>query len=527
MESEVKTKYARLALLVFPAVVGVTGIVYILLISPIYKGGLFYDYDPVYVYLLNGLSILDGNAPDHIDHPGTPLQVLVAMVVLVKWLFTGINPDMVVDAIDNPEAYISIISSVLLSLNVWATYFFGKKVRDASGSILSALICQTAPLIFFITVVRVVYLAPEALLVFSSMVLLGLLAPVFFSFDKKQNPIAEVSPALVGIVCGLGLAVKVTFLPMLFLLFLLGSRKRVLMGAFYTALGFLFFVSPALSHADKFYAWIIQIIMGSGMYGTGTDKFVDFGSIPKRIFDLLRMFPIFYLATFLMLISVINKFFRKESESKINYVIPLVLLAISFVETILVLKHYSPHYMIAVLPVCVVGLAWFVRSGVVSNFNGSSKIRMLSVILAALVVFSIKSASFNIKAINSDRSEQINAMNIIEPEIAKYPDAVLLGTYRCTLPECAFLYSAEYSKSINWRLSSFFTNHVWLNIGNNKINTFEGGRKEISSLNQYLDAGRVVLLLSREYPSLKLLNIEPLVITEGQSLYRVTGIAHN
>jgi hypothetical protein len=30
-----------------------------------------FDYDPAYVYLLNGLSMLNGYAPNHADHPGT------------------------------------------------------------------------------------------------------------------------------------------------------------------------------------------------------------------------------------------------------------------------------------------------------------------------------------------------------------------------------------------------------------------------------------------------------------------------
>ncbi|MDH5189542.1 MAG: hypothetical protein OEW37_11385, partial [Rhodospirillaceae bacterium] len=227
MVFEIKLKNSLLALSAFPAVIGVIGMVFLLHILPISGAGFFYNYDPAYTYLLNGLTMLDGNAPDHIDHPGTPLQILVAIVVFIRWLIAGINPDMVADAIENPEAYIASVSWVLLALNVGAAFYFGKKVYAATGSFVSAMICQSAPVLFLATAVRVVYLSPEALLLFFSMILLGMLAPIFFSSDAKNINTAKVSPVAVGLVSGFGIAAKITFLPMLPLLFLLGSRKKI------------------------------------------------------------------------------------------------------------------------------------------------------------------------------------------------------------------------------------------------------------------------------------------------------------
>ena len=39
------------------------------------------NFDPSYQYLLNGLYMVKGIPPGHIDHPGTPLQLLFWMMI--------------------------------------------------------------------------------------------------------------------------------------------------------------------------------------------------------------------------------------------------------------------------------------------------------------------------------------------------------------------------------------------------------------------------------------------------------------
>lgn len=527
MKTDIQAKYSYLALLILPLVAGVLWVNIILLITPIFEGSELFFYDPAYAYLLNGLTILDGKPPYHIDHPGTPLQVLIAVVVFVKWLFTGTNPDVVTDAINNPENYIFYVSTVLLFLNVWAMYFLGKKVYWVSGSMLSAMICQLTPLVFYRYATKAVFMAPEALLIFSSMVLIGLFAPVFFAFDKKQDVINDISPAIVGVVCGFGVAVKITFIPMLALLFLLGSRKRIITGLIFTFLAFFFFVLPALPNAGRFIEWIISILMGSGMYGGGTEKFIDTRSIPIKIYNLSVAFSFFYLTAFLMAIAVIASTFKNLKKTNVNYKIPLTFLIIMLVHTLAVIKHYGLHYMASVLPIGVIGFVWFVRSGLIASFDKKTETRILAVAMFLLVISSIELIKFDVQVIMSDRMGSRASINAITPELAKYPDALILGTYRCTLPECALLFNSQFSININWRLRSILKNYVWFEYRGKELYIPNEGFGNISILNQYLNDGREVLLVSRKYRSLNLFDLEPLVITEGQSLYRVTGLKQN
>ena len=72
MFSIVKKQSASLALLIVPLVVSIVGYFFLMAAFPLHSGSAGYDQDPAYAYLFNGLLILDGQAPHHIDHPGTP-----------------------------------------------------------------------------------------------------------------------------------------------------------------------------------------------------------------------------------------------------------------------------------------------------------------------------------------------------------------------------------------------------------------------------------------------------------------------
>ena len=83
----------KLALLVVPGIVCLIGGFCLHALAPVYSAPYYWynlvSADPAYVYLFNGLSILFGVAPGHVDHPGTPLQLFVAFIILVKSALSG------------------------------------------------------------------------------------------------------------------------------------------------------------------------------------------------------------------------------------------------------------------------------------------------------------------------------------------------------------------------------------------------------------------------------------------------------
>ena len=162
-----------LRLYVVPAILLLVGSAMALKMFPLYSGGGIYNSDPSYAYLFNGLLLLDWHSPHHKDHPGTPLQILIAVLVYLQWgyykLTSVVDPDVVVAAMAQPERYLLFISRILLVLNVAATVLIGKRVFDATKSYYLAILCQCSLLTYGLFGTKLLYPAPEALVAFLSL----------------------------------------------------------------------------------------------------------------------------------------------------------------------------------------------------------------------------------------------------------------------------------------------------------------------------------------------------------------------
>src|SRR3954471_7565566 len=113
----------RLPLLIVPLLVALYAGVLLHLIAPIYAGLVPYDYDPAYIYLFNGPGLVEGYVPRHVDHPGTPPQVLIGLVFFaahaVMRLTGATGSDIGASVMATPESYLAVVSVVTLALNVF------------------------------------------------------------------------------------------------------------------------------------------------------------------------------------------------------------------------------------------------------------------------------------------------------------------------------------------------------------------------------------------------------------------------
>jgi len=543
-----KQTLQSLMLLVFPTILIIAGFSFSLQIFPIYAGASGYDHDPAYVYLFSGLTILDGHSPYHIDHPGTPLQVLIALVVLIQWVYLwvagSVSEDVINSVLFKPKHYITTICLMLLILNACAVYYLKRHVFQSTANVKLALFCQSAPLVFWIVAPRIVYLSPEALLIFASVILLGLLAPIIAGSNEGQSNMPGKIPILAGIICGFGVAVKITFVPMLGLLLLLGTRSRMFRALKYTVITWMVCMLPILGSIvrmiDQYYSFTIH----SGKYGAGKADFINIDAISDRMVDLIEAFPFFYSVLLVLVMVLILKvisvvvykspgysaavpssyshivrlvdYIAPVTKSSIN--VPLVLVFVGFFQTFLVLKHPGAHYMIPVLPIAFLSVVWLVQ--LVGN-----KWRLDAVLLGLsclLVVNSISTAFFDLR----DSRLLINeSMESVQAELDKYINPLVIGAYRCMLPECGLSFGVYFAPSLSHKtehlLSNFYDYHIWSNM----LNVPGEGWVDIDWINKDIAEGRDVFLVSPErYESLELFSLVTVVNTQAQSLYRVTGL---
>jgi len=82
---------------------------------------------PDYVYLINGLNVYHGNFEDiiHIDHPGTPLQLLIGLLLPIIAFFRN-APDVASDVLLHPNTYIKTIIIVIAFSQTMVLFFIGK-----------------------------------------------------------------------------------------------------------------------------------------------------------------------------------------------------------------------------------------------------------------------------------------------------------------------------------------------------------------------------------------------------------------
>ena len=83
--------------------------------------------DPDYVYFMTGLNMSEGVIKVyHIDHPGTPLQFLVAIVFRITHWLRGSATVYAEDVLRNPDLYLSVVNIAINIILAIALYSAGR-----------------------------------------------------------------------------------------------------------------------------------------------------------------------------------------------------------------------------------------------------------------------------------------------------------------------------------------------------------------------------------------------------------------
>jgi hypothetical protein len=509
----------HLALLPIPIIVFVLGIVQLHYLQPFYPGIFAFGPDPSYVYLFDGLCIINGLVPGHVWHPGTPVQVLTGAVILVRWAISrvlGLENDGVASSVlKEPEAYLAFIAYVLLLLHSASNFYLGHKVAKTSGNVLYGLAVQSWPLFLGTQMPRILYLSAEAGLLLVSTLLMAVLSDLFFrAHDAHRSASSHYQIAIkAGVLCGLGLAIKILFFPMFALLLALGSFRafaRAMMGL---VVAFLIGILPVVGDISRSIAWWGQVATHTGNYGKGQLGLVDFSYIPHRFLLLSRAYPVLLVslaALALLLLWIVSSRWRTDTKIK-----PLLPLAASIMlaeggQLAIVLKHFSPHYFLPALPAVLFSIVWITWLIEQRHKN----LRWVSLVLAiVLAVFS----SGQIWATQSKLMQPARARTIEISELAtaigRYRNPIVISAYGVPTPAFAIQFGLLYTTShwladdmpIPWRPSSvlfgsqrlrpneFFFFNNWL-----YQQGLPGEGYPLSHVNVFISQGFTVLLVYYE-----------------------------
>ena len=304
--------------------------------------------DPEYIYFMSGLTLSDGNLKlGHIDNPGTPLQILVALVFKLTFFFRSTPVPYVEDVLLHPDLYLSVTSIFIVAITTGLLFYAGYKVYQSTKSVFYALIVQTAPFLPVIWYDLIGRVAPELMMPFPVVLLTVLIISIYY-----KNEITTFKQVILfSLISAFGLTIKLTFLPLWFIPFMaINGWKKKFTFIGLSVLFFFLIAFPMTLQIHIFWSWIKNLFIHSGTYGSGESNIIDFASLGTNLKELYGYEKRFFYV-FFSLIAVFTGYivyFRKKAEQKIALLSVAVIVTISL-QLIMVGKHYAHRYFIPVL----------------------------------------------------------------------------------------------------------------------------------------------------------------------------------
>jgi len=304
--------------------------------------------DPEYIYFMSGLTLSEGTLKlAHIDNPGTPLQALVALVFRIIWFFRGLPKPFVEDVFLHPDLYLAVTSLFIAGLTAALLFYAGKKTFQYTNSVFYALLVQTAPFLPVIWYDLIGRVAPELIMPFPLVLLTLLIIKVFF----QKEAVSHYQLFLFAFISAFGLSIKLTFLPVWFIPFMImdGWKKKAAFVGISLVL-FLVIAFPVTLRFNIFWGWITALFMGSGQYGGGESNIVDFASLKSNLRELIHLEKRFFYVFLALSASLVSylAWFRKKAEKRISLLSIAVVVSIAL-QVLMVGKHYAHRYFIPVL----------------------------------------------------------------------------------------------------------------------------------------------------------------------------------
>ncbi len=218
------------ALLVVPLCVAFFSFLFRAESGPFWLGS---NLDPEYAYLANSLALSAWLPVGHGDHPGSTLQWLGSPVLTLTHWITG-QGSLVSDVLTRSEFYLHVLHGLLVLLLCGALWMFGWMATQSGGSLWIGSASQAVILFGMAARSALPRMSPEPLLLTLVLCFAGL---VLYHQRLGAQPDGKGPDWQYGFVSGLGVALKLTFLPLLVipLILLRGLRQRLVFFASFVA----------------------------------------------------------------------------------------------------------------------------------------------------------------------------------------------------------------------------------------------------------------------------------------------------
>lgn len=430
-------------LLIFPV------LLFALLLFLRFANGEFYlncNYDCSYAYLINSLNL--AQAPQYniglYQHPGIPLESAGSVVIRLYYFFMGELPGIAGDVFNDPESYIFWITVLLLFFNCLALYFLGAVSLKLYNNLPLSLFLQLTMLSSIYIYDQLIYFKPESMLIFT---IINFISLCLIYLNSENFSSKKIYYLIIGfsVICGLGMAVKINFLPFAVVpLLLFKGIKERLYYVLFAFLSFFVFVFPAIGQFKNFYYWIHGMIFRSGLYGSGSEEIINKSVYLNNVYEAIvtdTHFEILYFLIFIVLVSLFFKSVRtKITNKKLITLLAAVFIAMSL-QILMVAKHYQFHYMTPALTIKFFAIVILVF--VISDILNIRKDKLIfSVLFFIMSVISIYELNIYYQLSVYNRIEAEKTIEILD---TKYKEAIVVPAYGSSSYEYGISFSTFFA----------------------------------------------------------------------------------
>ncbi len=406
------------------------------------------NYDGPYGLLLASLNLTQFKSPGFFQHPGAIPILISAFVIKINHLLQGNNPNIVIDIFDRPEFYLYQINLTFTLFTCTALLILGVVAFRKIGSFFAAFFLQFTPFVAFLIIYQIAQNILETTTII--VILLLIASAISYIHDSDFSVKKNIYYCIIfGIICGIGLANKISILPIMIIPFLLIKKFRY--KALFITVSLCVFFSIFLiisSQKNLFFAVLYDSIFSSGKsYTQGPSNFSDQAQIMKQVNSLMRDFLLFciaYIATIvILLIQFIPKFkSRIRSNRYFIFLIGIFIVMTAFI--MLEIKTHLPYYVMPGLLFTVT--VFFIINSIISELIPKlfklSKYLFLYILFFALIIPQAKAFKSSVDMYVFRKKQSYELLNFINEN---YKNAIIISTSLVTGHPTPFYLGLPYS----------------------------------------------------------------------------------
>lgn len=444
---KIKSSLAALALIIIPAIYMIIGLNFH---RACYSG------DPEYAYLLNGINIANLKPVGHTDNPGTTVQMYSTLVLRAShFMDFSQKSDLQTDVLSDPDRFVEMERRVSVVINGLMILVVGMVSLLFLKNCWLSLLLQVTPFLSSNLLEHAwTKVSPEPVLIFT----VGIFSLVLIAYYLSTNRQNRWYPWIFALISGFGLATKATFLPLIFIPFILldGWRRRWIYAAAIIP-AFILFTIPAIPQYPHMAKWFLGLSTHTGTYGQGSvgiinpvKYVIDFISILRH--NTALSVSLFMVSAFLFGIFLQGGF-RDAIKKNIELKFVIAILSAQVLGVLMVAKHYhADHYLIP--EVCLIGTAFvFILLYVKKNFS-AEKLRMLPNVPVILFAFLLGGSLLNVPYLRAANQGYVSASeeyrSVMQQIDKAYPGYVKAYYYPVSInPYSALRWGSVYSRQYN------------------------------------------------------------------------------